>query len=137
MSVKTTRLAIVSIADAALSTPIYYPLQQLQSLRISGEQTHKESAHLGDTAFLQFIPAGDKVYRISLRGFSSNTSADLLLSSGFSDNTLRLIRLDTPQLQRISGQFWVTRFERSLESGGFDAIEAELRSHGNVNIVAL
>lgn len=137
MSVKPTRLANFSIADTTLTIPVYYSVKQIQSLRVVGEQTHRDSSHVGDSAFSQFIPTGDKVFSISLRGFSDNASADMLLSSGFSDNALRLVRLDTPQGQRISGQFWVIRFIRDMQVGQFDEMEAELRSHGTISVATL
>lgn len=137
MSVKSSRLAVFSIADAMLAIPVYYMVKQIQSLRIVGEQTHRDASHVGDNAFSQFIPTGDKVFTINLRGFSDNAAADTLLSSGFSDNALRLVRLDTPQGQRISGQFWVSRFTREMLVGEFDQVEAELRSHGTINIAPL
>ena len=132
MSAKHSHLATVAVADAALGSPVYYTLRQLRVARFSAEQGTTRAAHLGDDGFARHVPSGEREVSLVLEGYSDGSDGEALLTSGFFGGARRLLRFDTAQGERVSGEFSVVRFTQEARGDELEQMRVELRSHGTV-----
>jgi predicted secreted protein len=135
MSIQASEKATCQVADAALATPIYYPLASLSVLRFEVDQHFIRANDVQDLAFMQSLPAGDRWVKIMLDGFSDDSPAEKVLMAAVLTGKPCLLRLITAQNDTLNGVFYITRLSKDSSAGQLEHVRVELRSDGVVTVV--
>lgn len=132
MSAKHGSSAACAVADAALEAPVFHVLRRLNMAQFTVEQPLVRASYVGDDGFRRSAPAGERLVRIILEGWSDASDGEALLVSGILHGAVRVLRFDTAQAQRYQGQFRVVQFAQQAHGDGLETIRVELESHGGV-----
>lgn len=135
MSAGHSQYVACAVADAALDVPVFYPLRLLAVARFEVEQVLTRASHAADDGFLTHLPTGERQISITLEGMSDGSQGEGLLASGALQRSMRRMRFDTAQGERLEGDFWVVRYVQDARGDALEQIRVALRSQEAVTLV--
>lgn len=135
MSVKPSQY--IGCAVAQTNEDAYHLLRRLRVARFVGEQAMVRSGQVGADGFVRQLPNGERMATITLEGYSDGSDGEALLRSGWLGAETRALRFDTAQGERLSGEFWVTRYVQEGSGDALESLRVELRSEGTIALTAL